>query len=218
MPPLLPLGDWRSLACPPHPDESFALLRIGADDPARLGAAAATQRTGPYPAFDGEGVVILPGASWLRTRLRSIQCPLTDPVSFALADGGRAALFPEVSGWSARDIARRAVAEHRAWLEAEPASRSGSVLGRLLTAARAALFMHSLSEGEAELSLTVTETARQVAARSSAERTVIEAALEHYREFALHGIAPPPDVVKATRRLVFELPAYAGANAVPARR
>jgi predicted nucleotidyltransferase len=224
VPPLLPLTDWRSLACPPPPDESFALLPGDPGDPATLGTAAATQPAGPYPALRAHCLMILPGPLWLRTRLRAIQCPVTDPVSFALADGIRVARFPEVSGWSAEDTARCAVAEHRAWLQAGRRSREGRgpveavglELGRLLTAARAALFQQSIGEGEAELSLTVTETARVLAARSAAARPVIEEALGSYREFALSRRPPPAATVSATRRLVLELPTYAASS--PARR
>ena len=66
--------------------------------------------------------------------------------------------------------------------------------------------------------MTVTETARQVAARSSAARGVIEEALERYREFALVGKPPPPNTLTATRELVLELPAYAEPEAISVRR
>ena len=37
--------------------------------------------------------------------------PITDPVSFALMEGAATAAFPNATGWSARDTARRGVAE-----------------------------------------------------------------------------------------------------------
>jgi hypothetical protein len=226
VPSLVPLTDWRSMACAPPPDDSLGPLHDDPADPAVLAAAAVTQPTGPYPALRAEGLMIMPGLPWLRTRLRAIQCQATDPVSFALLEGERVAMFPAVRGWSAEDTARRAVAEHEAWLAAEPGARRGDggpeidgpALGTLLTAARAGLFLHSIREGEPQLALTVTETARQVAARSSAARGVIEEALERYREFALVGKPPPPNTLTATRELVLELPAYAEPEAISVRR
>ena len=217
---VLPLCDWRSLACPALPDESFVLLPGDPGDPAVLSAATTAQRAGSYRALGAESLLILPARSLERTRLRAIKCPTTDPVSFALTDGALMAVFPEVRGWSAEDTARRAVAEHRTWLWAQPESgrRGGSAdgdghaLGMLLTAARAALFLQSVKEGDPELALTVAETARRVAARSRAAGAVAEESLERYREFALHGVRPPAATISALRGLVLGLPAYAEAE------
>src|SRR5205814_3110784 len=115
-------------------------------------------------------------ARWHRVKLRGIQCPPSDPVSFALVEGKRLALYPNVPGWSAHDCASRAVAEHYAWLAggrrdgnvrgwvaaqtpAEPAP--AVTLGRLFTAARAGLFLESLSE-KPELALTVPAVAARL--------------------------------------------------------
>ncbi len=78
----------------------------------------------------------------------------------------------------------------------------------LLSAARAALFLQSVQDGDPELPLTVTETARRLAARSEPARTVAEDGLGHYREFAAHHTPPPAATLAAMRALVAELPAY----------
>jgi predicted nucleotidyltransferase len=207
-PRLLALCDWRSLACPTLPDECFAPLPGDPGDPAVLGAAAASQLASPYPALRAGGLMVFPGLRW-GTQLRAVKCSVTDPVSFALADGIPVARFPNVAGWSAHDTARRAVAEHRAWLRVEP-DAEGSTLAMLLTAARAGLFLDSVEDGGApELPLTVTETARRLAARSAGAQTVAEEGLERYREFAVDRTRPPAGTLAAMRKLVLALPAYA---------
>lgn len=216
-PRLLPLCDWRGLVWPRLPDESFAPLSADPGDPAAIATAAASQGDGPYPAFHADGLLILPTARWWRARLRAVQCPATDPVSFALARGDDVARFPNASGWSAEDTARRAVAEHRPWLLNDPSSRHpphgrGGALGRLFTAGRAALLLETLRDGEPELPVTVTETGRRLAARSSAAREVAEEALERYRDFAAHRTLPPSATVSAMRKLVSELPAYSDSD------
>ena len=206
---LLPLADWRALALPLLPDESFAPLPGDPGDPEVLGTAAETQRAGPYPAFRADELIVLPGTPLWRNRLRAVQCPVTDPVSFALVEGRRVAAFPQVCGWSAEDSARRAVAEHRAPLLVASENTRGRALGRLFTGARAALFLESIRGGNPELPLTVLETARRLCERSSSARVVAEDAVERYREFALRGVQPPEGTVSAMQRLVLCLPAYA---------
>jgi hypothetical protein len=138
-------------------------------------------------------------------------------VSFAVLDGDGVACFPRVRGWSAEDSCRRAIAEHLAWLRAEPGARrspdsSGDALGLLFTAGRAALFEESLADGDPTLPLTVSETARRLEARSTAARTVAEDALGCYREFASYGNPPPRETVRALRSLVLSLPPYSRAH------
>jgi hypothetical protein len=213
---LLPLCDWKSLACPYMPDESFAQLPGDPGDPALLGAATRSQPAGPYPALQARGLMVLPAERW-RSRLRAVTCPVTDPVSFALAAGDTVARFPNVDGWSAEHAARRAVAEHRAWLWAAPVPPDGSAqdaqgiaLAMLLSAARAALFLESLSAGnEPELAVTLTATARRLAERSAGARAVAEEAVDGYRAFAAHRTPPPARTVAAMRTLVQELHVYA---------
>jgi hypothetical protein len=145
-----------------------------------------------------------------RSRLRSLHCPPTDPVSFALADGAPTAAFPRLRGWSISDTARRAVAEHGAWLEAGNAGgeRAGSVLGRLITAARAALVWESVEQRAPEIPLTAGATLASLAARLGAADGIAEAARESYRDFALNWHAPAADVIAGLAATVRELPAY----------
>lgn len=215
-PRLLPLTDWRSLVWSLVLDESFALLPGDPADPGVLGAAAASQEWGPYPALHAGGVMLFASAIPWRTRLRAVQCPASDPVSFALAEGSPVARFPNVRGWSAGDTARRAVAEHAAWLRAADADNDGRALARLLTAARAALFLESVVAGEPELPLTVTETAGRLAARSAAARAVAKDALDSYREFARRRTPPPAGILPAMRKLVLELDSFRQPSRLPA--
>jgi hypothetical protein len=191
----LPLADWRALACPPQPREWFDVVAGDPGDPALVGDLAAATPAGAYPVLLAGDLLVLPGAPFPRSRLRSVQSPLTDPVSFALARGAGTARFPDVRGWSARDTARRAVAEHSAWIGAPARS-----LDMLLVAARAALFHESLDDGRPELALTLDETARRLAEWS--------------------GTGALPDEVASVQRLVAALPAFAGGgrlSAQPAR-
>jgi hypothetical protein len=188
----LPLCDWRALAYPPPPDESFVPTPGDASDLATLVALTRAQRGRSYAALRAEGVLVLPAPQepLERARQRAIKCAASDPVSFALADGSAAARFPEVAGWAARDTARRAVAEHRAWLRG-PADD----LGLLLTSVRAARFLESVERGEPELQLTIADTAEAIGAGE---------ALEAYARGA-----PTAGVVDGLARLARGLPAYA---------
>jgi hypothetical protein len=214
---VLPLADWRGLASPSTPDDSFALLSADPREPAVL-LAAASGRDGPYPTLRADGLMIRPGATYPRTRHRAIQCRTTDPVSFALGDGRSVAPFPNLRGWSAQDLARRAVAEHRAWLrstegntENGPPPGGGRALGLLLTAARAALFLESVIADDPVLALTVAETGNALAAGSASALTTAEEAVGRYREFALHRVQPPSKSVSAMRELVLGLGPYSAA-------
>jgi hypothetical protein len=210
---VLPLCDWRGLVWPRRPDHAFAPLAGDPGDPAVL-ARAAAHDSGPHPALFAQSILILPAATRERVRLRALQCPVTDPVSFALAAGDPVARFPNVRGWSVQDTARRAVAEHRAWLRtARPhqGMGAGQSLGCLLTAARAALLLQSVADDDPELALTVTATVRCLAARSAAWEAVGPEALETYRDAVLARRAPAPATVSALRRAVMALPAYADA-------
>jgi predicted nucleotidyltransferase len=206
----LALADWRAVVAPELPDESFALRPGDPGDPTVL-AGAADRHSGPYPALRAGELMVLPAVPLRRTRLRALKSPVTDPVVFAVAAGHGVAALPDVAGWSARDMARRAIAEHRAWLthgtgpnEGQVPQGGGHDLGRLLTAARAALFHESLQEGAPELRLTVSATARGLAERSA----IADDALGAYRSFARKDTEPPAAVVAAMRELVLELPAY----------
>ncbi len=186
----LPLCDWRSLATPSLPDESFALRDDDPGDPAALGAATRSQSGPRYVALQRDGLLVLPARFGERSLGRAIKSEATDPVSFALANGSSVARFPNVRGWSAQDTARRAVAEHRAWLRRPPTPLP---LWMLLSAARAALFLESVRQGEAELSPTLRGAAELLAARfpESAVREAVRS-----------------DAVEAVRTIVLRLPAY----------
>jgi hypothetical protein len=194
-PELRPLADFRALAERLLPDE--VLARVDADpcDPQQLAQLArAFGHTGAYPEIVAGQLRVRPAAAG-RARLRTVQCSLTDPVAFAAGD---VALFPEVPGWSARDVTRRAVVEHRAWLAARPHAANGETLGRLATAARAALFHQSVEDGAPVLPLTV----------AAALGPLDESARDAYEAFGVHGHEPPPAVVEAFEQTVLELPAY----------
>jgi hypothetical protein len=198
----LPLADWRSIVCPDAPDESFVLLEGNPGDPAALAAAVTSHAIGTYAALRAERLLLLPGVTFQRTQLRSVECSATDPVPFALAAGAASATFPEVRGWSAEDVARRAVAEHRNWLREGLPHREGPELGRLLSAARAGLFLQSIVDGDPELCVTATATAERIG------EPEVDLALAAYRAPALQGTVPAAGTVAALRRLVEALPAY----------
>jgi hypothetical protein len=213
---VLPLCDWKGLVFPRLVDEFFTPAPGDPADPEVLGRATAADGFGAYTALRADGLLVLPGVRF-RTAMRAIKSPVEDPVSFALLDRRTIAAFPQVAGWSAEDTARRAVAEHVAWLHAEPTvvwgppeEAGGSALASLLSAARAALFLESVQHGDPELPLTVSEAAGRLTARSEAARTVVEDGLGHYREFAVRRTPPPDATLSAMRTLVAELPAYAG--------
>jgi hypothetical protein len=213
----LPLCDWRSLVHPRLPDETFFLFPGDASRPESLCAASGACAYGPLPILRTEELMVSAGVSRQRTGLRALKCPLSDPVSFAVADARELAVFPNVAGWSAHDWARRAVAEHRAWLQAPPApvtglrrqDASGGVLAMLLTAARAGVFHESVcSDATPELPLTLEATARRLVERSAGDAAVVEDALERYREFAVRRTPPPQPTIDAFRVVVESLPAY----------
>src|SRR4029079_16223372 len=176
------LADWRARAVPRMPDETMVLIETNAVDPAFLAATANADNGDTIPAFRYNSVLFMPTTNSERGILRAVQCEPIDPVSIALTDGRAVARFPELAGWSALNCARRAVAEHRAWLSAsggaypppgwvgmqsacsEPSMRT---MGLLFTAARAALFLESIDEGRPELAVTVAGVAGCLVARDS---------------------------------------------------
>jgi hypothetical protein len=209
-PPLLPLADWRAIACPAMPDETFAPVAGDPGDPGQLTRAALLMEKGPYVTLPAERLLVRPFHGG-RARLRAVHCRVTDPVSFALLEGLTSASFPDVAGWSARDTARRGVAEHAAWLSGHsvPAEPSGAHVGMLLTAARAALLLQSLEEGHPELALTAQATATALAQRVPGAGAASEAAWEAYAVFARDWLAPERTVVVALDRVVRSLAPYA---------
>jgi hypothetical protein len=173
----LPLVDWRALVAPARAAESFAVVDGDPADPGRL-AEVAAGREAPELTLRGPGLLVRPTLDARQTKLRAVQCAITDPVSFALVDNRTKAEFPELAGWSAADWARRAVAEHQVWLRAaappsangyewieQPPASNGTGLAtrdRLLAAARAALFQESIDDGTPTLTLSLELVAERI--------------------------------------------------------
>jgi hypothetical protein len=209
-PALLPLADWRALVRPQSPDETFAPIPGSAADPGTLGAAALAGRSGPYPSLSADGLLVLPTAAVPgRTRLRAVQCPLTDPVSFALLEGSESAAFPNAAGWSIHDTAARAVDSHRAALPAATAHGGVDALAALLTAARAGLLLEGVEAGAPRLALTAAAVAAELDARAERDGDVGRGAYESYAEARADGGEPNGTTVDALRDRVLALPAYA---------
>lgn len=208
--PILPLVDWRARAFPEPPDESFVLLAGSPESPAVLAAAARTEAPGdPRPVLRAPGLLVMPTLDLvtrplIRGALRAVQCAATDPVSFALADCRRDADFPDLPGWSALDGARRAAAEHRAWL-ADPASLTdpgGKELGMLFTYVRAALFLESLERGDPELPLTVAAVAERLGGWNGGAQGLADEAAGEYLRWRLGSQEPSPRLVLSLAELV----------------
>jgi hypothetical protein len=165
---------------------------------------------GPYPALRSGQLLVLASRRWPRTLFRAVQCPVSDPVSFALIDGRGSALFPAVPGWSAADTAARAVAEHRAWL-ADPVGQAdaGLALSMLISAARAALFSRSVTSGSPILTPAVAGTLRAMRAEFPGPAVLddVEAAYFGWRQT---GLSPSDGVVSAFRTLVSGMEPFAG--------
>jgi hypothetical protein len=213
-PSLLPLADWRALVSPSQPDDTLALIEGDVGDPGTLAAAALALDRGPYPTLTTGELQLRPVETGGRRRLRTVQCPATDPVSFALADGATGARFPNVAGFSLQDTAARAVAEHSAWL-ATTSVRSGiEALGPVITAARAGLLWETVEAGEPELQLTADATLAALGARGADFAGAADAARESYLRFVMSWLEPPPEsLVAALRDCVTALPAYASSRA-----
>jgi hypothetical protein len=206
--PILPLGDWRALAWAALPDEAIARVSGDPADPAAVAAAArAAGPRGVRALLNGDRFFILPAEDKARMALRVVQCAVTDPVSTALCRGESVATFPELQGWRAADWAARAVAEHRAWLDAPAGEHAGVRLGRLISAARAGLFLDAVTSGEPRLHVTAAATLRALGHADSTAPT--EEAMARYRTFAVDWGEPPEPLLGELRRAVVGLPAYA---------
>ena len=197
---LLPLADWRARVVPGQPDQALAVIAAEPGDLMTIGAIARAERPGLAPALLAGDLLALPAAGSGRplaaATLRGIQFAGSDPVSFALAAGQGRAAFPDVRGWSAADSARRAVAEHGAWLDAsagcDPVEQK---LGLLFGAARAALHLESAESSEPSLPLTVASVADRLRERLPAHAALVEEAHRAFRSWRLEGFpfrpAPP---------------------------
>jgi hypothetical protein len=210
---VVPFCDWRWLVFPTQPDEVLAIVAGDPGDPSSVAAAATLDGDGVQPAFVSGDLLILPGRVQSRGWFRAIQCPATDPVTFALLAGGEIAFFPALAGLSASDTADRAVAEHAGWLSSgrHPADERG--LAALFSAARAALFRQALDEGVPVLPLTVEATALLLAEACPGARAAAVASAAACLEARSGGRAPPPDLVSALAHHVRRLPAYAAGPA-----
>lgn len=220
---LLPLADWRARAVPTVPDETIMLIRASHLDPAVLAATARTDGGEAVPALQYNSMLVMPTLSSERGMLRAVQCQPTDPVSIALADGHNVARFPELAGWSALHCARRAVAEHRAWLAAEDwtypphgwvgiqrgcSEPTPRTMGLLFTSARAALFLESIAEGRPELAVTLAGVADQLIAREPSRSDVVFSALHDFLASRTAG-SENPCAVGGMLDVVRNLSAYA---------
>jgi hypothetical protein len=203
---VLPLADWPARVLV-RPFEEGLVATPG--DPTDLDVLARCAREGDkglHRAIEYDGLLIAPVAEYGRAIYRSIHCPVSDPVSFALLQGEGVATFPGKRGWSAADCARRAVAEHALWLASSPVpAPSLRTLGRLLNAVRAASFASSVMSSNATLPLS-----RMAVAKDPPEGVgSIEDAVAAYAASMRDGTAPPHDLVVKLRDEVLRLPIYA---------
>jgi len=232
---VLPLLDWRALALPPvrwsgsrlptAAQECFVLTRGDPQDPGVVEDAARRSRPERWNTLRSGPLLVRPTVRvWDDGRLRGVELPASDPVSFALLAGEPYATFPEVPGWSALDRARRAVAEHRAWMDGgqdTPERRPGWVGGRppvswatpatyelLLSSARAGLFLDSLQTGSPRLTLTHEATVAALVDRDSAALEPGEAALEMLASPAPDAQLPDYEQLTRLAEVVRQLPAY----------
>lgn len=153
---ITPLVDWHARVLPRPFDDALTVVRGDPTDPDFLVQCARDGDTGPYRAIQYGGLLLLPTTRYGRAIYRSIQCAVSDPVSFALLDGRQEAAFSDGPGWSAWDSARRAVGEHARWLDAG-ARPSLRTLGKLINAARAVAFAASFETSSIQLPLTRTD-------------------------------------------------------------
>ena len=210
----LPLVDWRARTFEPMPDPVLVPMEGDPADPARLAAASAAAATGVYPALTiGADLMVLPTTSAAAGRMRGVECPVTDPVSFAMLAGRGDARFAELPGWSAADAAERAVRAHALLLasERDPSywDVPGEGVARLLASARAAFFRESVEYGDPVLALTAQAVARMLCERRPADRATVEEALGLYTAGREQGAQTPPRVLDALQAVVSALPAYA---------
>jgi hypothetical protein len=196
----MPLCDWPALVRPPSEPETFFVAAGRPDDPAALRAALDAANSLRYPTLVRSGLIVRP-TRFDRGRLRTVAFALSDPVTAALIAGDVVASFPNVPGWSAGDVAVRALTEHAAWLRmprARTATESIRWHGCLFSAARAGLLLDGIRAGEPVLPLTFGQTAKALADRLPHHRGAIE------DSFAAHGASlhtGRPAVLPALRSL-----------------
>jgi hypothetical protein len=127
------LCDWRGRMLAPWPVERLVPCAGALDD---AGAIAAAMRRGEragdgaQAVLRGDGLLVLPTTSRSDAILRAVQCAVTDPVSTALLAPTDVARFARLDGFSVADCARRAVEEHRGWLQSAMVSHRDWLWGR----------------------------------------------------------------------------------------
>ncbi len=238
----LPLLDWRGLAVPrvrsasdgssPAVEDRFHLEPGNPADPAAVACAAARTSGGRRVTLRSGELLVRPTSEvWTAGRMRGLEIPDSDPVSFALLARQSAAAFPDVPGWSISDRARRAVAEHRGWLAVgddrpargprwvgrvpHPAAAGPASLGFLMSAARAALLLESLERGIPRLPLDFEAVVDALSDRGAAAEEAGRGALTALRAFTDSGHAPTSEHVHRLLGVVRGLPAYAHVGSKP---
>ena len=203
-----PLVDWRARCSPGPPDESFELRTGSPSDPRAL-AAAATAPAGTHATLRSGDLLVMPSAA--RNQLREVSCPVTDPVSHALARDRAHARFPGLAGWSAADCAARALAEHRSWLTRRPlmGGFGPRAIELLLTTARAAIFHESVTQGSPLLPVTTRAVVEELAARHPSCGGPAEAGLEELHASREHGGTPQRETIDEFESALRSLPCYA---------
>jgi hypothetical protein len=223
--------DWSAPSMPTAPEETFTMVLGDPSDLATVQDAARSSGDRCWPTLRSGPLLVRPsGDIWGAGHMRGIEMPASDPVSVALAEGRECAAFPDVGGWSALDRARRAVAEHRAWLRQETAGTDGrptwivrplsvwptpATVSLLLSAAQCGLFLDSLQIGEPRLAITEEAAAAALGARDEEAEAASASALEALVAYR-HDQSPPlAATVLRLRRAVNRLPAYAPPELVP---
>jgi hypothetical protein len=210
----LPLCDWRALVRAPGSEESFAIEPGRVEDSSCLAGALARSGSESYPTLLHDGLILRPRPAL--PPCRALGFAACDPVSAALVEGRERARFPEVPGWSARDVSARAVAEHGGWLHTlRPVDANATAktlrtrLAGSFCAARAASFRESLGAGAPAIPVTFAAVAGALASRAPASSGIVSDAYGSYRELADAGVRPSADTVNALTELVKALDSYA---------
>lgn len=195
-----PLVDWRARVMPTLPDELFVPIAGDPSNVSLIGNLAGMLVEGAYVALRNDNVMVYP-CRWHGARgaamLRAVQCPVSDPISFALSDGHLHALFPRLPGWSAEESARRALVELNASVvaadteELEPIRR----LALLLELVRAGLFHESLRLGKPMLALSISVAIRLLGERYSHLKGVLDDGYQSYCAARLSDVDPCPDLL-----------------------
>lgn len=182
-----PICDWRSLVFSHVGDERLTLSGAALTDPEAVGHAAVEEELA-ITAFRSCPLLAFPGATWERSRMRSVHVAATAPVTFALIEGRATAAFPLHPGLSLDDVSRRALAERRALLHASPES----TVAVALHAARASLIRESVVEGEPRIPVSLAATAKLLAERDPSQRALVDETLASLDRTGGDEIAPTP--------------------------